>query len=206
MPRTLVLAEAPQAEVNHQVREELEGRGALLDERTRARTVFEGIATAGGLKRGGYVGVYQPLGDKGAEVYLQGWATAARRAWWITVGVQFAIVLLMFATSPPSAAWYNAALVLWPWLGAAGLLYYLTFRGSRELEDDLAAALATRFAAKGWALVTEEQQLEQRVRERLEGERARRDLAAREAARPKPAKPERGRKPGLFGPKPTKQK
>jgi hypothetical protein len=204
VPRTLILAQAPQGGVNAEVRAELEARGALLDERTHARTVFEKLAVPSSLQRGGYVGVYQPISEAGIEVLVQAWATGARRAWWGTVTLQLIVVLLMFATSPPSVAWYNAALVLWPWLIAAGLVYALTFRASREVEDDLAAALVRRFTAAGWKLVTEDEQLEQRVRERLEAERAAREIAARPPP-PKPEAPARG-KSGLFGPKKERRK
>ncbi|HEV8361088.1 MAG TPA: hypothetical protein VGR28_11600 [Candidatus Thermoplasmatota archaeon] len=196
MPRTLLLAEASQAEVNKQVRGELEQRGALFDERTHARTVFEGLRTQAGLKRGGYVGAYQPMGEKGVEVLLEAWASGPRRLWWATVAIQLVVVVVLLAASPGSAVFFLAAIVLWPWLIVAGLVYALSFQGSRATEVELAAAFAARFQRAGWALVSDEAQLEQRIRAKLEGEAKARALAAQppSPAQVKPPKPQRGRR------------
>lgn len=193
VPRTLVLAEAKQSEVTGLVRQELEARGALLDERTSARTVFEELKPPSGFERGGYVGVYQPMGETQAEVLLQLWARVPRAAFWGSVALQLLLVIVLLATSPPSAVWFLAGLGLWAWFGAVALLYYTTFRGSRELEDELAAALGARFQGAGLRVVGEEEQLEQRIRERLEGEVKEREVQARAAQEPREPRFGRGR-------------
>lgn len=202
MGRTLLLAEAKHRDVIRLVREVLEARGALLDELTHARTVFEGLGGGAHFRRGGYVGAYQAVGEKGVEVLVEAWATGPRTAFWATVGVELLAVLAIFAASPPSVVWYVAAIVLWLWLAVASLVYYLTFRGSRALEDELASLLAERFRAAGWRIVGEEEQLEQRIRARLEAEVKERELAARRAAEPAEPRSARRAKPakrGLFG-------
>lgn len=200
VPHTLVLPEAKPAEAGKMVREVLERRGALLDEQTHSHVVFEGVEVGGGFKRGGYVGTYQAVGDQRVEVLAQAWATAPRRLFWGTVAAQVVIVLALFAASPPSAVWFLAGLALWAWLGLAALLYYLTFRGSLALEDELASALRERFRGAGLDVWDEEQQLERRIRDKLAGELKQRELATlpppAPKARPKPplrAKPARSR-------------
>jgi len=178
VPRTLVIAQAKPADVARVVDRELEERGAILDEKTHARTVFERLEEGGSFRRGGYIGFYQPLGEKGVEVHVQAWATAPRLAFWVSAGLQLAIVVLLLATSPPSAVWFLAALVMWPWLIVVGLLYLLTFRGSRAVEASLTEAFTQRCREAQLPVLDDEQQLEQRIRERLEGEAKERELAA----------------------------
>jgi hypothetical protein len=223
VPRTLLLEQAKQADATQGVRALLQERGAVLDEQTPARTVFEGLRTAGGYRRGGYVGCYQPVGEPDVEVLVQAWATRPRRVFWATVGLELFAVVALLATTPPSAVFFAAAAVLWAWLLLAGLAYFLTLRTSRSFEEELYAALLGRFRAAGLRVLDEEQQLERAVRQRLEGEVKERELSAmpkperrgRLSARgtpkcpPKPArapprkaakaKPPRGDKPGLFG-------
>lgn len=203
MPRTLVLEEAKPSEVTRVVRDLLLERGARPEEQTHARTVFDGLARAGGFTRGGYAGVYQPLGERGAEVHLEAWAAGPRRLFWAVVGVVLLATLGLVAVSPGSAVWFLAGLGLWALFGLAALGYYLTFAGSRALEDELYATLAERFRAR-WTVLDEEQQLERRIRQQLEGELKERELAAlpppsppaRRAGRAGDAAPPR--KPGLF--------
>lgn len=193
MPRRLVLPRAKQAEVAKLCQALLEERGALLDERTPDHTVFEGLAAPGRFRRGGYVGTYQAVGEHSVEVELEVWAPAARRFFWGTVALEAGIVVVLFALSPPSAAWFAAGLALWPWLGLAALLYGMTLRGSDALEAELCSALEARLRGAGLEVLGEEAQLERRIRERLEAEQRERELAARRAAEPEPAKPPRKR-------------
>ena len=218
MPHTLVVAEAKQAQVLHLAKEAVEARGALLDEVTHARIVFEGVRSPGSFARGGYVGVYQAVGDKTVEVLVEAYATGPRQAWWATVALQALAVVALLAISPPSSVFFLASLALWPWLLAAGLLYYLTLRGSRQLEDELHASMLAKLREAGLPVLDEAALLERRVRERLEGERKEGELARAKAQAPR-AKGRLGGRPvpagnaaaegeapaaakrGLFGPR-----
>jgi hypothetical protein len=213
--RSLLLAEAKHQDVLRIVREALEERGALLDEQTHARTVFEGLGGGSRFRRGGYVGAYQPVGERGVEVLVEAWASTPRAVFWATVALELVAVIGLFVSSPPSWVWYVAGVVLWLWFGLVALLYYMTFRGSRAFEDEIASDLGERFRRAGLRIVGDEEQLEQRIRARLEGEVKERELARQRASRP--AKPRfqrrarrepraepaaKPRKPGLFRPKP----
>lgn len=208
MTRTLRLAEAKQAEVVGVVREVLRERGARLREATHSRTTFDGVAVPGGFARGGYVGVYQPMGKPEVEVLLQAWAGAVRRAYWATAALSVLLVAALLAASPPSAVFFDAALVLWPLFGLAALLHLLTFRASGQAEDELAAALAERFAARGLRVLGEAELLERDIRARLEGEAKAREVEAELAGQPRRARgrgesgeaerPARGKR-ALFG-------
>ncbi|MCA1812946.1 MAG: hypothetical protein LC624_03215 [Halobacteriales archaeon] len=178
MPRTLRVAEAKQADLARWAREDLQQRGARLREVTHSRTTFDGLGSGGSFRRGGYVGVYQPMGDANAEVLVQVWATAARRAYWAIAGLSVLATVVLLGASPPSQMFFYAALLLWPLFGLAALLYLLTFRASAQAEDELAVGLAERFQAAGLHVVGEEEQLERDIRERLEGEAKQREVDA----------------------------
>jgi hypothetical protein len=199
--RTLRIAQGKQADVVRAAREALEARGARLREMTHSRTTFDRLAGPGSFPRGGYLGVYQPMGEPGVDVLVQAWAAGPRAAYWGMATLSVVLVAAMLVASPPSAVFFLAALVLWPLFGLAAFLYYLTFRGSAQVEDELAADLAQRLAGAGLHVLGEEEQLERSIRERLEGEAKARALAAQ----PKPAKAERRRgqrakeKRALFG-------
>jgi hypothetical protein len=196
VPRTLLLPEARQAEVARLVREELVARGARLDEQTPARTVFEDLpGPAGGFRRGGYVGTYQAVGEKRVEVLAEVYAHGPRQAFWGVVGLGLLATLALFVASPPSAVFFLASLLLWGLLVAVAVLYHLTGSASRALEEDLVRSFEARFREAGWAVLDEEQQLEQGIRARLEGELKQREVAAL----PPPPKAARGAKPGKPG-------
>lgn len=205
-----MLPEAKQAEVARILRGVLEAQGTLLDEQTGSRIVFEGWRMPGGFARGGYVGAYQPVGEKGVEVLLQAWATGPRRAFWAVVVLDLVLVPVMFVLSPPSAVFFLASLVLWGLLLVAALLYYLTRRGSRQVEAALYTATLDACRAEGLVPLDEEALLEQRIRDRLEGEVKERELAAMPPppaaprlglgrGKPRPSPPPKERKGGLFG-------
>lgn len=203
VPHTALVTEAKHAEVTRLVREVLQERGARFDEQTPSRTVFEDLVVPGGFRRGGYLGSYQPIGEKGVEVLVEVWATGPRRAWWGAVLFVLIAVPAMLLASPPSAAFFLAGIALWALLVLAGVLYYLTLRVSRGLEEELYAAVLERLRSAALPALDEEQQIERRIRERLEGEVKRRDLAQRPPPVPKPRLGRRGepapaRKPGLF--------
>lgn len=209
VPHTLVVTEAKHAQVTTLVREVLQARGARFDEQTPSRTVFEDLPAGGGFSRGGYAGTYQAIGDPRVEVLLEVWAPGPRRFFWAAVVLTLLAVPALMLASPPSAVFFFAGLGLWALLIAAGLMYYLTFRGSAALEEDLAAEALARLRGAGLEVLDEEQQLERAIRERLEGEVKEREVAARTAAEPPPPRLGRGRgegpgtpparKPGLFG-------
>jgi hypothetical protein len=192
MTRTLRVAQAKQADVVRVVREALAERGARLHEMTHSRTTFDRLAGPGAFARGGYCGVYQPMGEPDADVLLQVWATGPRRAYWGMAALSVAAVLALIAASPPSAVFFLAALVLWPLFGVSALLYVLTFRGSEQVEDELAALLRERVAARGGRVLREEELLERSIRERLEGEAKEREVQARRAAQPRERRRFRG--------------
>lgn len=202
VPHTAFVAEAKHAEVTRLVREVLQERGARFDEQTPSRTVFEDLVVPGGFRRGGYVGTYQPIGDKGVEVLVQVWATGPRRAWWGVVLLVLVAVPALLLASPPSAVFFLAGIALWALLVLAGVMYYLTFRVSGGLEDELYAAVLAHLRRGDLVALDEEQQLERRIREQLEGEVKERELAERPPPPPKPRLGRRGeagpRKPGLF--------
>lgn len=205
VPRALLLTEARPADVARLVREALVRRGARIDEQTHARTVFEDLVVAGGFSRGGYVGTYQAVGEKQVEVLVDVWATRPRQVFWGTVVLELLLIPVMFLASPPSAVFFLMALALWGWLAVAALLYYLSFRASNALEAELADDVRAALAGAGLQVLDEEQQLERRIRAKLEGEVKQRELEARPPpprrgllAKGEPA-PAKERKPGLFG-------
>jgi hypothetical protein len=208
LTRTLHLGEAKHADVTQMVLQEFQDRGARIHEHTASRVAFDHLDAQGTFRRGGYAGIYQPVGEKFVEVLLEVWATRPRRALWAVVALELVSVVMLLAASPPSAVFFVAALVMWPLVGVAALVYVLTLRASLALEDELASGLTARFQRARLRVPSEDERLEQRIRERLEGEAAERELAQRappgrrglrrasaSAAGAKPAKEKRA----LFG-------
>lgn len=183
--RSAYLDDAEPEAISHAVRAVLERRGALVSEHRHSRIRFHGLRpNAMSWTRAGYVGIYQFLGEREAEVRLQ---LRARWPWRILWGVAIANVitaLITIVVNPPGTTWSVLAIVTGFALVTAAIVHIATLKSVREEEkrlmEDLEAAF-TQIPEVG--IETDEARELRELEAELEGEITRRMLAKTRPAR-----------------------
>lgn len=189
--RAAYLDEAEPEAISHAVRDVLERRGALISEHRHSRVKFHGLKPQKlSWPRAGYVGIYQHIGEREAEVRLLLRARIPWRVLWTVCVVNVVFLLLAFATNPAPTAWTMLAVVGGLALIAAGVLYIGTLKSVRNEERAIMEEFERAFAALPDVDVETDEERELRDLEaEIEGEITRRKLVA---ARP-PRAPGTGR-------------
>ena len=185
--RSAFLDDAEPEAISHAVRDVLERRGALISEHRHSRVRFHGLKPrAMSWPRAGYVGIYQPLGEREAEVRL---LLRARTPWRLLLTVCVVNVLLLvlaFATNPPPTAWTLLAIFGGLALLAAALLYVGTLKSVREEERAIMAEFEQAFGQiPDVDIETDEERELRELEAELEGEVTRRRIAAARPPREK---------------------
>ena len=185
--RSAFLDDAEPEVISTAIRGVLERRGALITEHRHSRVRFAGMRPHTlSWSRAGYVGIYQPLGEREAEVRL---VLRARWPWRILWTVAFAnvlIFLLTLATNPPGTTWSILAILCGLAITAAAVLYIGTLRAVRAEERALMDELDAAFKAiPDVEVMTDEDRELAQLEAELEGEIVRRKLDASRPPREK---------------------
>lgn len=194
--RSAYLDDADPEALSHAVRGVIERRGALVTEHRPRRVRFGGYRPhAMSWARVGYVGIYQALGEREAEVRLLVRAKWPWRLLWTVCIVNVVLLLFAIVTNPPGTVWSMLAILGGLALVAATVLYVGTLKSVREDERGMLADFEAAFEALGDVDVETDEERELRELEaELEGEITKRKLvASRPAKAPKPAK-EKGKR------------
>ncbi|HUR70010.1 MAG TPA: hypothetical protein VM370_12255 [Candidatus Thermoplasmatota archaeon] len=191
--RSAFLDDAEPEAISHAVRGVLERRGALITEHRHSRVLFAGLKpNTMSWTRAGYVGIYQALGEREAEVRL---TLRARWPWRILWGVavaNVAIFLLTVVANPPGTTWSILAILTGLALIAASVLYVGTLKSVRAEETGLMEEFERAFALiPDVVLETDEERELRDLEAELEGEIVRRRI---EKNRPPPAPREKGKR------------
>lgn len=185
--RSAYLDDADPEAVSHAVRDVLERKGALIYEHRHSRVRFHGLRPHKmSWMRAGYVGIYQALGEREAEVRLILRARWPWRILWTVSIVNVLVLLVALATNPPGTTWSILAILGGLALVIAGVLYVGTLKSVRAEER----ALLEEFEAELEKLPDVDVQTddEREIREleaELEGEIVRRRLEKNRAPRAK---------------------
>lgn len=195
--RSAYLDDAEPEVLSQAIRGVLERRGALVTEHRHSRVRFGSYRpTPRSWSRTGYVGIYQALGEREAEVRLLVRAKWPWRILWTVCAANVALLLIAIATRPPGTVWSTFAIVGGLALVAATLLYVGTLKSVREDERGILGDFEAEFARVPEIDVQTDEERELRALEaELEGELARRAL---ERSRPAPAPREKGRRFSLL--------
>lgn len=179
------LDDAEPAAVSHAVRDVLERRGALVSEHLHSRVRFRGL-TPGELSwsREGYVGIYQHTGERDVELRLLLRARWPYRMLWTVALLNVLAALTVIVTNPSGTVWFLAAFTMGFALLTAGILYVGTLRSVRAEERALLSDFETAIheGIAGAHLLSEDEAELQRLEAELDGEIARRRLAAERKA------------------------
>lgn len=189
--RSAFLEDADPSAVSHAVRAELERRGALVTEHVSTRVRFRSRPEERwSWTRSGYVGLYQPYGERDVEVRLILRARWPHRIFWGTAAVVLGLCLLTVILNPPGTTWFLVAFLGGFALLVSSLLYVNTLRGVREEERAFMEAFeeAVRLEAAAGSLHRAEEHelaaLEEEIEGELERRRVQRDEKAAKAAAP----------------------
>lgn len=190
--RAAYLDDARQDLVSQATREVLARRGALVSDHSGSRVLFRGYKPGGRWTwdRGGYVGIYQHVGEREVEVRLLLRARWPYRLLWTAAILNVVAAIATIALNPPGTTWFSVAALGGFSLLVTGLLYVNTWRPVWREEQELMEALEAEYQRDltGADLETEEEREVRLLEESLEGELARQRVAALKAAEPKPAK------------------
>lgn len=181
--RSAYLDDADPEVVSHAVRGVLEGRGALISEHRHSRVRFHGLKPHKmSWSRAGYVGIYQHLGEREAEVRLLLRARVPWRALWTVCIVNVALLVFSIIVDPAPTTWTMFAILGGLALIAATVLYVGTMKSvraeERALMEDFERALD---AIPDVDVETDEERELRELEAQLEGEITRRRI---EASRP----------------------
>lgn len=189
--RSAFLDDAEPEAISHAVRDVLEGRGALISEHRHSRVRFHGLKPAKlSWPRAGYVGIYQAVGEREAEVRLLVRARIPWRILWSVCILNVALLVLAFVVNPPPTTWTVMAIFGALALIAASVLYVGTMKSVRAEERAMMEEFERAFAAIPDVDVETDEARELRELEaELEGEITRRKI---EASRPPREKREKG--------------
>lgn len=200
--RSAFLDDAEPEAISHAVRQVLERRGALVNEHRHSRVKFSGLKPhALSWSRMGYVGIFQAVGEREAEVRL---ILRARWPWRILLTVcvlNVLALLLAILTQPSGTTWSVLAILGGLALIAAAVVYVGTLKAVRHEERGLMEDLEAEFAKIPDVDVEGEEARELRELEaELEGEITRRQI---QRDRPPKAPREKGKRfslrPGKKG-------
>lgn len=191
--RSAYLDDADPEALSHAVRGVLERRGALVTEHRPRRVRFGGYRPhAMSWPRVGYVGIYQALGEREAEVRLLVRAQWPWRILWTVSIVNVVLLLFAIVTNPPGTVWTMLAILGGLALVAASVLYVGTLKSVREDERGILAEFETEFEKLGDVDVETDDERELRELEaELEGEITKRRI---DANRPPKAPNEKGKR------------
>lgn len=201
--RSAFLDDADPEAISHAVRAVLERKGAMVTEHRHSRVRFAGLKPhALSWSRAGYVGIYQALGEREAEVRLQ---LRARWPWRILLtvaSVNVAVLVLTILLDPPGTTWSVLAILTGLALIAASIIHVATLKAVRAEEkaimDEFDAELARLPDVE---IVSDEERELQDLEAQLEGEIVRLKLDADRPAKPKGAR--FSLRPGKTEPKET---
>lgn len=185
--RSAYLDDADPDTLSHAVRGVLERRGALVTEHRHSRVLFRGLRPhAMSWSRQGYVGIYQAVGEREAEVRLLLRAMWPWRILWTVSLLNVVILLATILTNPPGTVWSTLAILCGLALIAAGLVYVGTLKSVREdegaLMEEFEAALR---AIPDVDVETDEARELRELEAELEGEITKRRIEANRAPREK---------------------
>lgn len=188
--RSAYLDDAEPEAISHAVRDVLEKRGALISEHRHSRVKFHGLKPARlSWPRAGYVGIYQHLGEREAEVRFFLRARIPWRLLWTVCVVNVFLLIFAFATNAAPTAWTMLAIFGGLALVGAGVLYVGTLKGVRNEERAIMEEFERAFQAipEVDVVTAEERELAQLEAE-LEGEITRRRIEANRPPRAKGAR------------------
>lgn len=200
--RSAYLDDAEPEAISHAVRDVLEKRGALISEHRHSRVKFHGLKPHKmSWARAGYVGIYQHLGEREAEVRFYVRARMPWRILWTVSVVNVLFLVFAFATNAAPTAWTMLAIFGGLALVAATVLYVGTLKSVRNEERAIMDEFERAFGTIPDVDVVDEEARElARLEAELEGEIVRRKI---EANRPPPVKREKGKRfslrPGKKG-------
>jgi len=191
--RSAYLDDAEPEVLSQAVRGVLERRGAMVTEHRHSRVRFGGYRPQPmSWSRAGYVGIYQALGEREAEVRLLVRAKWPWRILWTVCIVNVLVLLLTIVTNPPGTVWSMLAIVGGLALVAATVVYVGTLKSVREDERGILAEFEAEFEKLGDVDVETDEERELRELEaELEGEITKRKLIA---SRPAKAPKEKGKR------------
>lgn len=181
--RAAYLDDAEPEAISHAVRDVLEKRGALISQHRHSRVKFHGLKPHPlSWPRAGYVGIFQHLGEREAEVRLILRARIPWRVLWTVCIVNVALLLLAILTDPAPTTWTVLAIFGGLALVAAAVLYTGTIKSVRNEERDIMEEFERALRTIPDVDIEREEERELRALEaELEGEITRRRI---EAARP----------------------
>jgi hypothetical protein len=185
--RSAFLDDAAPEVISRALRSVLDRRGALVTEHRHSRIRFTGLKPhALSWSRVGYVGIYQALGEREAEVRLQ---LRARWPWRILLtiaSVNVAILLFTILLDPPGTTWSVLAILTGFALVVASVLYIATLRSVRAEEETLMDEFDVELGRlPDIEVVRDEERELQELEAELEGEIVRRKLDANRLPRGK---------------------
>jgi hypothetical protein len=188
--RSAYLDDAEPEAISHAVRAVLERRGALVTEHRHSRVRFTGLRPHKlSWMRAGYVGIYQAVGERAAEVRLVLRAKWPWRILWSVALANVLITLLAILTGPPGTTWSVLAIFCGLALIAAGIVYIATLKPVRAEERALIEEFDAELARiPDVEVVSDEERELQALEAELEGEIVRRRLEAARPARVKGAR------------------
>lgn len=185
--RSAYLDDAEPEALSHAVRSVLDRRGALVTEHRHSRVRFDGYRpNSMSWARQGYIGIYQALGEREAEVRLIVRAKWPWRILWTVCVLNVLALGVAIATNPGGTVWSTLAILGGLALIAASLLYVGTLKSVREDERSLMADFETELHKLPDVQVESDEERELRELEaELEGEITRRRLVQHRAPREK---------------------
>lgn len=185
--RAAFLDDADPEAVSHAVRDVLERRGALVSEHRHSRIRFHGLRPKGlSWMRAGYVGIYQPLGEREVEVRLWLRARWPWRILWTVCITNLALLFIALAANAGGTTWSVFAILGGLALIVAGLTYVATIKGVRAEERAIIDDFEKQFEAlPDVEVMTDEERELAALEAELEGEITRKTI---EASRPPPEK------------------
>lgn len=183
--RSAYLDDADPEAISHAVRDVLEKRGALISEHRHSRVKFHGLKPQKlSWPRAGYVGIYQHIGEREAEVRLYVRARIPWRLLWSVCVLNVILLVYAAVTNPAPTAWTMMAIVGGLLLVGAVVLYVGTLKSVRNEERAIMDDFERAFAAIPDVDVVGEEDRELAALEaELEGEITRRRIEADRPAR-----------------------
>lgn len=145
--RSAFLDDAEPEAISHAVRNVLERRGALISEHRHSRVRFHGLRPHTlSWSRAGYVGIYQHLGEREAEVRLRLRARWPWRLLWSVALTNVLITVGAFAIGPPGTTWSVLAILTALALITAAVIYVATIKSVRAEESALIQDFEAEFS------------------------------------------------------------
>lgn len=199
------LDEAEPSAVSHAVRDVLERHGALVTEHVTSRVRFHSLSGGSGWSwtRAGYVGIYQPYGEKEVEVRLALRARWPHRILWTVASINVIVWLVTLLVNPPGTTWFVLAALTGLALVVAGIVHLNTWSGvarqEAQLMEEFEAEL--RKTGAGAAIERDEARRLRDAEAALAGEVERVRVERARKAEPKPAKTKTPKPARSGGPK-----